>query len=380
MHDGDFRLTPNQNLIIANIPAEKRTEIRLDRERGRAAGALVGPAPQFHGLRRAADLRPRAGRERALSARSDRRRSTSGWPRTGCRADDIVIRMTGCPNGCARPYLAEIGLVGKGPGPLQPLSRRRLRRLAAVQALCRGSRARRHRRRARSAVRGLCGRAAEGRALRRFHHPRRLCRRHRQRPRLPRQCRPDGPRGAEMSSVQHIAALHKFSTATAAIGSSPGPCGIETEIISVSYGLARSLLLCSVDLAAAGRTVLRTNLGDRHNRESGNGLCEASRRRQRHARNWAPQARPVGRRLLIRGALAGSILAAATSLAITGAVQTGQPLVGALIFPGRPHPHRAARPRSGHRQLRPAAAAMARTRRQQLRRCWPIGAWSSPAT
>ncbi len=28
----------------------------------------------------------------------------------------FVIRMTGCPNGCARPYLAEIGLVGKGPG------------------------------------------------------------------------------------------------------------------------------------------------------------------------------------------------------------------------------------------------------------------------
>src|SRR5580704_6384298 len=37
--------------------------------------------------------------------------------------------------------------------------------------------------------------------------------------------------------------------------------------------------------------------------------------------------------LLIRGALAGGILAAATSLAITGTVQTGQPLVGALIFP-----------------------------------------------
>ena len=28
----------------------------------------------------------------------------------------ITIRMTGCPNGCARPYIAEIGLVGKGPG------------------------------------------------------------------------------------------------------------------------------------------------------------------------------------------------------------------------------------------------------------------------
>ena len=37
--------------------------------------------------------------------------------------------------------------------------------------------------------------------------------------------------------------------------------------------------------------------------------------------------------LLIRGGLAGAILAAATSLAITGAVQTSQPLVGALIFP-----------------------------------------------
>ena len=34
----------------------------------------------------------------------------------GLRDDEIVIRMTGCPNGCARPYLAEIGLVGRTPG------------------------------------------------------------------------------------------------------------------------------------------------------------------------------------------------------------------------------------------------------------------------
>jgi sulfite reductase (NADPH) hemoprotein beta-component len=33
----------------------------------------------------------------------------------GLAGDEIVIRMTGCPNGCARPYLSEIGLVGKGP-------------------------------------------------------------------------------------------------------------------------------------------------------------------------------------------------------------------------------------------------------------------------
>ena len=34
----------------------------------------------------------------------------------GLEAEPIVMRMTGCPNGCARPYLAEIGLVGKNLG------------------------------------------------------------------------------------------------------------------------------------------------------------------------------------------------------------------------------------------------------------------------
>jgi sulfite reductase (NADPH) hemoprotein beta-component len=34
----------------------------------------------------------------------------------GLAEAEITIRMTGCPNGCARPYIAEIGLVGKGPG------------------------------------------------------------------------------------------------------------------------------------------------------------------------------------------------------------------------------------------------------------------------
>jgi sulfite reductase (NADPH) hemoprotein beta-component len=34
----------------------------------------------------------------------------------GLEHADISLRMTGCPNGCTRPYLAEIGLVGKAPG------------------------------------------------------------------------------------------------------------------------------------------------------------------------------------------------------------------------------------------------------------------------
>jgi sulfite reductase (NADPH) hemoprotein beta-component len=36
--------------------------------------------------------------------------------KAGLRDDEIVVRMTGCPNGCARPYLAEIGFVGRSPG------------------------------------------------------------------------------------------------------------------------------------------------------------------------------------------------------------------------------------------------------------------------
>jgi sulfite reductase (NADPH) hemoprotein beta-component len=114
-HDGDFRITPNQNLIVANIPAERRTEIHwIAKEAG-----LLAP---WSGLRRnsmACVALPTCGLALAESERYmpdllialDERLAAHGLS-----ADDIVIRMTGCPNGCARPYLAEIGLVGKGPG------------------------------------------------------------------------------------------------------------------------------------------------------------------------------------------------------------------------------------------------------------------------
>jgi sulfite reductase (NADPH) hemoprotein beta-component len=39
----------------------------------------------------------------------------------GLSDEEIVVRMTGCPNGCARPYTAEIGFVGKAPGRYQLL-------------------------------------------------------------------------------------------------------------------------------------------------------------------------------------------------------------------------------------------------------------------
>lgn len=37
----------------------------------------------------------------------------------GLKDESFVVRMTGCPNGCARPYMAELGFVGDGPNSYQ---------------------------------------------------------------------------------------------------------------------------------------------------------------------------------------------------------------------------------------------------------------------
>jgi sulfite reductase (NADPH) hemoprotein beta-component len=115
MHDGEFRITPNQNLVIANVPTGQQAEIeRIVREAG-----LLAP---WSGLRRnsmACVALPTCGLALAESERYLPDLLTAldeQLAAHGLSADDIVIRMTGCPNGCARPYLAEIGLVGKGPG------------------------------------------------------------------------------------------------------------------------------------------------------------------------------------------------------------------------------------------------------------------------
>jgi sulfite reductase (NADPH) hemoprotein beta-component len=115
IHDGDFRLTANQNLIVANVPTEMQTQIETI---ARDAG-LIAP---WSGLRRnamACVALPTCGLALAESERYLPELIAALDDRLAARglsADDIVIRMTGCPNGCARPYLAEIGLVGKGPG------------------------------------------------------------------------------------------------------------------------------------------------------------------------------------------------------------------------------------------------------------------------
>ncbi len=117
VHQGEFALTCNQNLIIAGVkPARKRGIDQLLRQYG-----LIGEwAPSA--LRRASMAcvaLPTCGLAMAESERylPELIGKLDAVMRDAGLADDpIVVRMTGCPNGCARPYLAEIGFVGKGPG------------------------------------------------------------------------------------------------------------------------------------------------------------------------------------------------------------------------------------------------------------------------
>jgi sulfite reductase (NADPH) hemoprotein beta-component len=117
VHRGDFRLTPNQHLMIASVaPAERPRIEALLREHGldtahRATGlrlnAMACVALPTCGLALAESERYLPDLVTELDAEVEA---------AGLRDDAIVIRMTGCPNGCGRPFLAEIGFVGKAPG------------------------------------------------------------------------------------------------------------------------------------------------------------------------------------------------------------------------------------------------------------------------
>lgn len=117
IHPGGFLVTANQNVIISNITAKTKPKIEaLLAEHGIVIGS------DFSGLRRnsmACVALPTCGLALAESERFLPELVTAleeSLEKAGLRDDDIVIRMTGCPNGCARPYLAEIGLVGRNPG------------------------------------------------------------------------------------------------------------------------------------------------------------------------------------------------------------------------------------------------------------------------
>src|SRR4051794_2768445 len=112
---GRFIMTANQNLVIADVPPAQRPQVE-------ALLASHGLEQPLSGLRRnamACVALPTCGLALAESERylPDLITRLEGeLDRFGLSQDDITIRMTGCPNGCARPYLSEIALVGRTPG------------------------------------------------------------------------------------------------------------------------------------------------------------------------------------------------------------------------------------------------------------------------
>ncbi|AWM45506.1 MULTISPECIES: assimilatory sulfite reductase (NADPH) hemoprotein subunit [Bacillus amyloliquefaciens group] len=117
VHTGDFRLTSNQNLIIGNVSSQKKKQISaLIEQYGLTDGR------QHSALRRssmACVALPTCGlamaeAERYLPKLIDKIEAIVD--ENGLRDEEITIRMTGCPNGCARHALGEIGFIGKAPG------------------------------------------------------------------------------------------------------------------------------------------------------------------------------------------------------------------------------------------------------------------------
>ena len=116
----EFRLTANQNVIIANVSeADKAAINALLADHGiktenqasiLRAAAMACPALPTCGLALAES-------ERMLPGLVDRIDAVCA--EVGLAGEEIIIRSTGCPNGCARPYMAEIAFVGKAPGRYQ---------------------------------------------------------------------------------------------------------------------------------------------------------------------------------------------------------------------------------------------------------------------
>jgi sulfite reductase (NADPH) hemoprotein beta-component len=116
----EVRLTPSQNLLLVNVGAEGREE--LDR---RLAGHGVSTANPFSATRLASMACPAlptcglalAESERAMPSILSRIEGVLA--ELGLEREELIVRMTGCPNGCTRPYTAELAFVGKAPNKYQ---------------------------------------------------------------------------------------------------------------------------------------------------------------------------------------------------------------------------------------------------------------------
>ena len=117
IHDGEFRLTANQNLVLSNISPAKRKEIEPLLEKYGLTTALGSSALRLNSI--ACVALPTCGLALAEAERFLPDLITEleeVIENCGLRHDAITIRMTGCPNGCGRPFISEIGFVGRNPG------------------------------------------------------------------------------------------------------------------------------------------------------------------------------------------------------------------------------------------------------------------------
>ena len=114
---GEFRLTPNQNLIVADIKPEHRDAVASTVAQFGLDGSGALTPTRLNAL--ACVALPTCGlamaeAERYLPALLGA--IEQRLAKHGLEEESISLRITGCPNGCARPYLADIGLVGRAPG------------------------------------------------------------------------------------------------------------------------------------------------------------------------------------------------------------------------------------------------------------------------
>ncbi|MFW2853905.1 NADPH-dependent assimilatory sulfite reductase hemoprotein subunit [Sphingomonas sp. TX0543] len=116
IHRGAFRITPNQNVIVAGVKDEDRPAIdailaehwpEIDNFSVLRRNAIACVALPTCGLAMAES-------ERYLPSLLDRIEAILA--ENGLSDEPITVRMSGCPNGCSRPYIAEIGLTGRAPG------------------------------------------------------------------------------------------------------------------------------------------------------------------------------------------------------------------------------------------------------------------------
>ncbi|MBW5445493.1 assimilatory sulfite reductase (NADPH) hemoprotein subunit [Cohnella sp. CFH 77786] len=117
VHTGDFRLTPNQNLIIGGVKTRQKKKIEALIDQYGLTDGRHDSALRRNSM--ACVAFPTCGLAMAESERyfpSLLEKIEPMLEEAGLREEDIVIRMTGCPNGCARPMLAEIAFIGKAPG------------------------------------------------------------------------------------------------------------------------------------------------------------------------------------------------------------------------------------------------------------------------